>query len=465
MPLTEYGREVVLPAAATGWPVLTLTTAEADGLELLLAGALPVTGYMTEKEYAAVRSGGRLPDGSYVPRPVTLDRPAGSVPGIAVGGQVALHDGEGVPLAALPVTEVWSDPDDRFHLAGTPVPLRQASHGPFRSLRRAPADLRAVLSKTGAVLGVPLSESLDGPNLALVARLAQELTAQPLLLPLVGGDYLAAVERGRTALAAVAELPNRPLVVPLGLPPTSDVVEEQMAALVGAAYGATHVLVSDAAAAQAPPELPVVLVRGEPVAGAATPTSLAAHSMHSRGGVTVFFTGLSGSGKSTLARHLRDRLVEQHGVPVSLLDGDEVRQLLSSGLTFSRADRDLNIRRVGFVAAEISRHGGIAICAPIAPYAATREEVRRMVSAAGGELILVHVATPLEVCERRDRKGWYAKARAGLISEFTGISDPYEEPTDADVVVDTTGISPEDAIQPVMARLYELGITERVGPT
>ncbi len=159
----------------------------------------------------------------------------------------------------------------------------------------------------------------------------------------------------------------------------------------------------------------------------------------------VFFTGLSGSGKSTIARGLRDALLELGTRTVTYLDGDVVRHLLSKGLTFSKADRDLNIRRIGFVAAEAARHGGLAICAPIAPYAATREEVREMVESVGADFLLVHVATPLEECERRDRKGLYAKARAGLIPEFTGISDPYEEPDDADLVVDTTHLSVEAA--------------------
>ena len=141
----------------------------------------------------------------------------------------------------------------------------------------------------------------------------------------------------------------------------------------------------------------------------------------------LFLTGLSGSGKSTIARDLRDALAERGDRRVSLLDGDLVRQLLSAGLTFSRADRDLNIARIGYVAAEIARHGGIAICAPIAPFAAARARVREMVSEVG-DFLLIHVATPVEVCEARDRKGLYAKARAGLIGQFTGISDPYEEP-------------------------------------
>ena len=156
-------------------------------------------------------------------------------------------------------------------------------------------------------------------------------------------------------------------------------------------------------------------------------------------GLVLFFTGLSGSGKSTLARALMDRILEQGERTVTSLDGDVVRRNLSAGLTFSKEDRETNIRRIGWVAAEISRHGGVAVCSPIAPFDATRRQVRAMVDDAGGAFFLVHVATPLEECERRDRKGLYAKARRGEIPEFTGISSPYEEPADADVRVDTTG--------------------------
>ncbi len=159
-------------------------------------------------------------------------------------------------------------------------------------------------------------------------------------------------------------------------------------------------------------------------------------------GFTVFFTGLSGSGKSTLAKALMAKLMELGTRPVTLLDGDIVRRNLSSELGFSREHRDLNIRRIGFVAGQITQNGGAAICAPIAPYDATRRDVRQSIEERGG-FILVHVATPLEVCEARDRKGLYAKARAGIVKEFTGISDPYEEPVDADLVLDTTKMTPE----------------------
>ncbi len=180
------------------------------------------------------------------------------------------------------------------------------------------------------------------------------------------------------------------------------------------------------------------------------------HPPRHKSGFTVFFSGLSGAGKSTIANVLMVKLLETGGRPVTLLDGDVVRKNLSSELGFSREHRDLNIRRIGFVASEITKNGGIAICAPIAPYARMRNEVREMVSAGGG-FILVHVATPLEVCEQRDRKGLYAKARAGKITMFTGISDPYEEPEDAEVRLETTDQTPEEAAQQVLLHLEQEG--------
>ena len=173
-------------------------------------------------------------------------------------------------------------------------------------------------------------------------------------------------------------------------------------------------------------------------------------------GVTIFFTGLSGSGKSTIANVLVTKFLETGGRPVTLLDGDLVRKHLSSELGFSKEHRDINIRRIGYVASEITKNGGIAICAPIAPYDATRKAVRGMIEPVGG-FILVHIATPVETCEQRDRKGLYAKARAGILKEFTGISDPYEDPKDADVVINTAELSPEEAAQQIILHLEREG--------
>jgi len=180
------------------------------------------------------------------------------------------------------------------------------------------------------------------------------------------------------------------------------------------------------------------------------------HLPRHRQGFTVFFTGLSGAGKSTIANVLLTKFLELGGRPVTLLDGDIVRKHLSSELGFSKEHRDINIRRIGFVASEITKNGGIGICAPIAPYAAVRKQVRAMVEPVGG-FFLVYVATPLEVCEQRDRKGLYAKARAGLIQQFTGISDPYEPPEDADLVIDTGKMTPEEAAQAVILHLEREG--------
>lgn len=179
-------------------------------------------------------------------------------------------------------------------------------------------------------------------------------------------------------------------------------------------------------------------------------------------GVTLFFTGLSGSGKSTLAKILYAKFIEAGGRPVTLLDGDVVRLNLSSELGFSKAHRDLNVRRIGFVASEITKNGGVAICAPIAPYTTTRRAVREMIEQHGA-FIEIHVATPLEVCESRDRKGLYAKARQGLIPEFTGISDPYEVPEHPELLINTTELSPMQAAQEILLYLLSEGYLEAVG--
>lgn len=176
----------------------------------------------------------------------------------------------------------------------------------------------------------------------------------------------------------------------------------------------------------------------------------------SKQGVTIFFTGLSGAGKSTIANVLLSKFREIGGRPVTLLDGDIVRQNLSSELGFSKEHRDLNILRIGFVAGEITKNRGIAICAPIAPYSKTRQTVRQLISD-HGEFVEVYVSTPLEVCEARDRKGLYAKARAGIIPEFTGISDPYEAPENPEISLDTRYYTPDEAAQEIILYLERGG--------
>ncbi len=321
----------------------------------------------------------------------------------------------------------------------------------------------------------------------------------------------------RAVLAAAPSLPPGTLVVPVPLPRHQDTAgaagrarDQAICARVAAAYGATQLIVDGAAptaqAAANPADLPSdadlaasavipilssgdwaydpaaevwrphalieagteredlspdqlgdLLDAGIQIPSWVMPSAVARELRRVRRsraerGLVLFLTGLSGSGKSTLARDLADVLAERSDRQVSLLDGDLVRQLLSAGIAFSRADRDLNIARIGFVAAEVARHGGIAICAPIAPYAAARARVRQMVSEVG-DFFLIYVATPIEVCEARDRKGLYAKARAGLIDQFTGVSDPYEEPADAELIIDTSKVSRTEAVQAVLSML------------
>ncbi len=339
---------------------------------------------------------------------------------------------------------------------------------------------------------------------------AGQLKARILLLPLVAGPA-ETVHRPetlvRTVRAATRHLPPGTLVIPVPLRPRHAAPGDELAlrAIVAAAYGATHLMDDKLASpggagdgSRPGPVIPVIspgdwaydplaevwrplsliepgtertglaageledlLDRGEELPAWFTPPAVAAELRRARPprserGLVVFFTGLSGSGKSTLARALRDALSERCDRTVSLLDGDLVRALLSAGLSFSRADRDLNIARIGFVAAEIARHGGIAICAPIAPYAQARQDVRRAVGEVG-DFLLVYVATPAEVCEARDRKGLYARARAGLIDHFTGVSDPYEEPDDADLVIDTSALTRDEAVVAVLDLLASGG--------
>jgi sulfate adenylyltransferase len=208
------------------------------------------------------------------------------------------------------------------------------------------------------------------------------------------------------------------------------------------AYGATGVMTgAERYAADAPLGYP---------AGSAEEIQRARNSEWKKGAV-VLFTGLSGSGKSTVAAALAELLRDEGARGVALLDGDAMRRSISAGLGFDRASRNTNVQRLGVVAAEVARAGGIAIAAPIAPFAEGRALARE--AAAGLPFLLVHINTPLEVCEQRDRKGLYAKARAGEIAEFTGISSPYEAPVDADLVIDASTVSAYDAAELVKERL------------
>ncbi len=431
--------------------------------------------------------------------------------------RLLLADPEGTPIALLTIRErmtLGPGPGAGLvRLGGLVSASRPPEHGPFRRLMLTPAEARSRLGD-GPVLAFATRGPLGNRLIGQLRHRAGQLGARVLILPLVSGhaDVVGTPQALiRAVLAAVPSLPPGALVVPVPLSPRPDraspagrAAELALRARVAAAYGATHLMADGAAPSGADlpdgvdlnasaviPILPSGDWAYDPVAevwrphaliepgteredlsadqlgdlldaGREIPAWVAAPTVarelrrvrrpRSERGLVLFLTGLSGSGKSTIARDLADVLAERGDRQVSLLDGDLVRQLLSAGLTFSRADRDLNIARIGFVAAEVARHGGIAICAPIAPFAATRARVRQLVGDVG-DFFLIHVATPIEVCEARDRKGLYAKARAGLIDQFTGVTDPYEEPTDAELVLDTSTLSRPDAVRAVLSML------------
>jgi sulfate adenylyltransferase len=328
---------------------------------------------------------------------------------------------------------------------------------------------------------------LTDTDLAALARHAFGLAAAPPELPAAeeledaegvlvatrgeGGLTVREIPRWRPPAAVRQETPG--WAVWVGMPPEDPgaLPDRVLALLPVAGTSPDSAAVSAAAAAWAPVRdqgrevvvVPVPVTATAPEVG--WPELAAAYgaellgarvlpAVPRTGGLAVMFTGLSGAGKSTIAGRLVELLLES-GRTVTLLDGDVVRTHLSAGLGFSRADRDTNVRRIGWVAAQIAKHGGVAVCAPIAPYAATRAEARRLVEEAAGpgSFVLVHVATPLDECEARDRKGLYAKARRGEIAEFTGISDPYEEPTDAEIVIDTRASGIDESAHLVLEHL------------
>jgi sulfate adenylyltransferase len=393
---------------------------ELDDLELIGMGVLPVDGFAA-------------PDQSSDVPALTLAVSAE----VATAAELELLDLEGLPLARVQVSSTYAA-GDRVGIVGPVRMLSAPQFGPFRRYVRAPADLGPAER-----LVVPVVAPLSRDAVSDVARTSQERGLVPLLMVCTGTgtpQRVSAPGLVRTTLAAAGSIEGAEVVaVPVAARGDAD-RDAALRAAVAGTYGQVHVPVPTG---EPSPDVAALVEQDRPP--------------RERRGLVLFLTGLSGSGKSTIARAVHDVLLERGDRTVTSLDGDVVRHHLSKGLGFSRADRETNIARIGWVAAEISRHGGVALCSPIAPFDATRQEVRAMVAGAGGGFVLVHVATPLEECERRDRKGLYAKARAGLIPEFTGISSPYEVPTDADLTIDTTGRDLGSCVDEVVGLLRQAG--------
>jgi sulfate adenylyltransferase len=358
-----------------------------------------------------------------------------------------LTDPEGTPLAVVAIESAY----DAGNLAGIQGPvtqLRRNEYGPYRYLYITPQQVRRHYGATAVT--VPVAGPLTESDLAGIRAVAGENDVVLLALAGTGTpERLSPVALIRATLAAARLLPSAAVVaVPLAKRGNAAADSEVRRRVLRAyAPGRIVQVISEGVL---PRQVAEVVERDRP--------------RRIQQGLVLFFTGLSGSGKSTLARALHDVLLERGERTLTCLDGDVVRRNLSAGLSFSRQDRATNILRLGWVAAEISRHRGIAICSPIAPFDATRKQVRQMVESAGSAFVLVHVATPLPECERRDRKGLYARARAGEIPDFTGISSPYEEPDDAAIRVDTTGRSVRTVLADILEVLYQEGYLARPQP-
>ncbi|MCP4897913.1 MAG: adenylyl-sulfate kinase, partial [bacterium] len=494
-------RTLELKELSRNWPSCALRGPQVATVELLLTGGLsPLRGFMGSADAESVSKNLRLKDGTPWGEPIVLEVNEETSAGLAIGDYMALRDGEGAMLAALEVTEVWQDNGDKHYVAGPVEGVELPHHFDFSLLRRTPRELRERFARLGwrRVAAFQTTGVIHRPQYEQAMRAAKDAGAN-LLIHAESGAFEPDRRDDFTAVRCLqALMPHFPrktaqlALLPFAFSHSSE-RDLIMRAIIARNYGCSHVIVNgarrnvdakrDEIIEQLAPfakelgvefvkttlplyysEVDAYLIADEAPKNAEgrclemedVRTSVRnghrlpdwytfpeisvelqkAYPPRNRQGFTVFFTGLSGAGKSTLAKALLARLMELGDRPVTLLDGDIVRRNLSAQLGFSREDRDMNIRRIGFVASEITKNRGVALCAPIAPYDSVRRQVRETIEAVGG-FILVHVNPPLDVCEQRDRKGLYAKARAGIIKNFTGISDPYEEPADAEINTDT----------------------------
>jgi sulfate adenylyltransferase len=492
-------------------PSWDLTMRQLCDIELLLNGGFsPLDGFQSEQDYRSVLEKMRLSNGTVWPMPITLDVTEAFAQSLKVGDNVALRDAEGVLIATMELSSIYrpdkaaeakavfgttddSHPGVHYlltranpvYLGGRLTGFEAPTHYDFKHLRDTPREIRDRFQKLGwrRVVAFQTRNPMHRAHLELTFRAAKDVEANLLIHPVVGMTKPGALIRknygcthfivGRDHAGPGNNKQGKPFYGPYDAQELMRSLESELD--ITMVPFKNMVYVEDRA--QYFPEDEVGKdVRTLDISGTelrrrlregldipewfSFPEVVAelrrTHPPRYRQGFTVFFTGLSGSGKSTIANALMVKLMEMGGRPVTLLDGDVVRKHLSSELGFSKEHRDLNIQRIGYVASEITKNGGIAICAPIAPYAKTRRLVREMIEPNGG-FIEIHVSTPIAVCEARDRKGLYAKARAGLIKGFTGIDDPYEAPENAEMVVDTSELTPDIIAHRIIVKLESLG--------
>lgn len=379
-------------------PVVTLSDDDLDALELLLGGLVN-----DEHSYPISDTW------------TSIEWPVD--PGQSKVGEVFLADRDRTPLARTHLTAVAETPlKSEYRLTGNVSRMAQTEHGPFREHRIAtpiPGSNIVILdaSPTPTMLEHIRSVSV---GLEPAIRLVMVTTTSEFRNP----DFVSILAELEAASRLLGALVPGILVVPPGIDPALPLTRTQAKILLDLRSAGSR--------------------------------------LQANGGKVILLSGLSGSGKSTVGRELLDQVRRVGRHRAVLLDGDDIRQFLSKGLGFSKEDRETNIERIGWVAARISEAGGVAICTPIAPFEATREKLRSLAGEVG-EFLMVHISTPLEICEQRDRKGLYTQARAGLIEDFTGISSPYEAPLNPDLIIDTSLVSVDTAARIIIERLYPSG--------
>jgi len=538
-------------------PSWNLTPRQICDLELLMNGGFyPLTGFLGQADYTSVVENMRLADGTLWPMPITLDVGQDFADMLEAGQKIALRDLEGVILAILDVSDVYTPDkpkeaemvfgaDDSAHpavnylhntagavyLGGKITGINTITHYDFRARRDSPNELRSFFRKVGwrRIVAFQTRNPLHRAHQELTFRAAKEAQANLLIHPIVGMTKPGDIDhftRVRCYEAVLDQYPSSTTSMSL-LNLAMRMAGPREAVwhgLIRRNHGCTHfivgrdhagpgknsqgedfygpydaqdlfrehqkemgiemvdfkhmVFVQERAQYEAIDEIEdkdnvtILNISGTELRrrlseGLEIPEWFSFPAVvdelrrskpaRSKQGFTVFFTGFSGSGKSTVANALMVKLMEMGGRPVTLLDGDIVRKNLSSELGFSKEHRDLNIRRIGYVASEITKNGGIAICAPIAPYATTRRAVREEIEEFGA-FIEVHVATSIEECERRDRKGLYKLAREGKIKEFTGISDPYDVPENPEIKLETENVEVDNCAHQVILTLESMGL-------
>ncbi|NQU66968.1 MAG: bifunctional sulfate adenylyltransferase/adenylylsulfate kinase [Candidatus Marinimicrobia bacterium] len=533
---------------------LTLTERQICDLELVVNGTFsPLIGFLKKGDYQSVLDDMSLMSGEIWPIPVTLDVSRSFSETLNKGEKIALRDNEGVLLAILDVSDIWTPEkseeaqkvfgtvDEKHpavnylmhqagevYIGGNITGIEYPKHYDYQLLRHSPAELREQFSKMGwtKIVAFQTRNPMHRAHVELTTRAAKEISGNLLIHPVVGMTKPGDVDhytRVRCYQKILSKYPSGttmmsllPLAMRMGGPR-----EALWHAIIRKNYGCTHLIVGRDHAGpgndsngnpfygpydaqelvvkysdkigikmvpfklmvyvedmagympvdEVPKEASVLNISGTELRrrltqGLDIPEWFTypevtvelrkTYPPKSKQGFTIFFTGLSGSGKSTIANGLLVKLMEVGDRPVTLLDGDVVRMHLSSELGFSREHRDLNIKRIGYVASEITKNAGVAICAPIAPYEEPRRFNRELISQVGA-YIEVHISTSLEECERRDVKGLYAKARKGIIKGFTGIDDPYEVPDSPELRVDTADITQEQAVQQVFLYLEKEG--------